>query len=147
MSKSDSRSVSARGVRLSHQAGHCADPKPWQMSGVCTFHVLLESCREISSNSSQRARTLSRYQITVPFDVAGRSSTQLCLLCRLHSRCAYKPGAQSVAITGASSTKARSPVRSHTGGYRRTCVATTWSDLASGAGPEHFQTACQPAWT
>lgn len=36
--------------------------QPWQMSGVFTFHVLLESCREISSNSSQRARTLTRYQ-------------------------------------------------------------------------------------
>ncbi|KAL3159854.1 hypothetical protein ABBQ38_010255 [Trebouxia sp. C0009 RCD-2024] len=59
------------------------------MTAVSAFGVLLESCREISSNSSQRARTLSR----------------------LHLRHAYKPGAQSAAFTGASSTQDQNLLR------------------------------------
>lgn len=100
--------VSARNVALIAPGWSLCTSAAWQMAGVSAFSVLLESCREISSNSSQRARTFSRYDETYDMHeriVAPQEATPF-PLCRLHSRHAHKPGAQSVTFAGASSTKA-----------------------------------------
>lgn len=68
--------------------------------------------RSVVTRVSAHARCRGANRLTQFFHLLWRRITKPCLLCRLHSRHAYKPGAQSVAFAGASSTKVHSRIAS-----------------------------------